>query len=232
MHHPPDPVRRAGSPHRRIRLGLLIGASVALLALTGVGTYGLMRGARHPNVALSSPGTTQGPASPGGHNIRPILPASLPQTSDRVVFARAVTHALFTWDTTASLGLDDYQQPLIRAADPSGTDTPGLIQDVLHYFPAPDVWSQLSDYQTRQSITIDTLAVPHQWPRILRDAGGRLQDGVSAYTVKGTRRRYGVWLGETFNSQHPVSFTMFLACPPATKQCTLLRLSELDNPLH
>ena len=59
-----------------------------------------------------------------------------------------------------------------------------------------------------------------------------LADGLVAYTVEGTRHRTGVWFDEPVTSEHPVAFTMFLSCPPATDRCVLLRLSQLDNPLR
>ena len=65
-----------------------------------------------------------------------------------------------------------------------------------------------------------------------RSAAGQIADGLIAYTVEGTRHREGVWFDEQVTSEHPVSFTMFLSCPPATDRCVLLRLSQLDNPLR
>lgn len=53
-----------------------------------------------------------------------------------------------------------------------------------------------------------------------------------AYTVEGTRHRTGVWFDEQVASEHPVAFTMFLSCPPATDRCVLLRVSQQDNPLR
>ena len=59
----------------------------------------------------------------------------------------------------------------------------------------------------------------------------------------------GIWNDEPVTSEHPVAFTIFLACPPddpptgsqsetsapdtgAVPSCYLLRLSMLDQPLR
>ncbi|MBN9373959.1 MAG: hypothetical protein J0I40_00920, partial [Cellulomonas sp.] len=58
-----------------------------------------------------------------------------------------------------------------------------------------------------------------------------LRDGLIAYTIAGTRHRAGVWFDRPVTSEHPVAFTVFLSCPPASEHCALLRLSQLNNPL-
>lgn len=220
---------------RRLRLIIsLVAAGLVLLAFTAVGIYGLITGpVSRPSAAPSgtaSPSTTA--PAPGG-SATPSMPAlaPLPDTGEPAVFAQAVAEALFTWDTFTTLTPEDHRAVLLAAADPSGEETPGLISDLGNYLPSDTTWRSLQEYRTAQTLTIDRIFVPEQWGEAVQAANGQLADGLTAYTVDGTRHRTGVWFDKPVSSDHPVSFTMFLSCPPATKQCVLLRLSQLDNPL-
>jgi len=153
----------------------------------------------------------------------------LPITADGEQFARAVAAALFTWDTFTTLTPADVRAVLLAAADPSGIETPGLIDDLDHYLPSATTWRDLAAYRTRQWLSIQQVAVPDQWPQAV--AAGHLRDGLIAYTIAGTRHRAGVWFDRPVTSEHPVAFTVFLSCPPASEHCALLRLSQLNNPL-
>ena len=61
---------------------------------------------------------------------------------------------------------------------------------------------------------------------------GQIAPGTTAVTIEGTRHRSGVWNGQPVTSEHPVSFTVFVVCPPTYPTCHVLRLSQLDNPLR
>lgn len=80
--------------------------------------------------------------------------------------------------------------------------------------------------------------MPEAWDTAVEQAQpGQLPAGATAVTIEGTRHREGVWNGETVTSEHPVAFTVFLACPPPAPEfrtglCHVLRLSQLDNPLR
>ncbi|TAM67028.1 MAG: hypothetical protein EPN48_15335 [Microbacteriaceae bacterium] len=220
-------------PRHSLRIGLIIGVGAITLALICVGIYGLTNGAKRSHPAgVSTTASRSLTDSPDGHPRAFAQPQLLPGTSKAAIFARAAVEALFTWDTASGIDLAGYEQPLIAAADPSGTDAPGLIHDLSNYFPSSSSWSTLQGYQTRQSVTIGRLYIPDQWWQAVAADPGHVQDGVVAYTVEATRHRIGLWLEKPVSSEHPVSFTMFLACPPATRQCVLLRLSKLNDPLH
>jgi hypothetical protein len=226
-----DPARSQGSKTRLIML--LSAAGLVALAFIGVGIYGLVTGPRTGSEHAAAPRTLVPSATPsaGGTMTSSSLPP-LPKTTDPERFARAVATSLFTWDTTAPFDPQAHIDVILKAADPSGEETPGLINDLDYYLPSTDTWRTLAQYQTAQTLTIDTIRVPAQWYQAVAEAHGRLADGLTAYTVHGTRHRTGVWFNKPVSSANPVSFTMFLSCPPATSTCRILRLSQLNNPLN
>lgn len=228
-----------GSPHtdqqpRRRRLIITLTTTIlVLLLLAGVGIYGLITGPRTTSddaapTPSSSPTTLNTPGEEPG---TPVL-ASLPRTNDAERYARAVAHALFDWDTFTLLTPSDHRAVLIEDADPSGIETPGLITDLDGYFPSASTWRDLAEYRTNQNLEIDQAYVPVQWDEAVAASGGQIADGMVAYTIEGTRHREGVWYDDPVASTHPVAFTVFLSCAPASERCHLLRLSQLDNPLR
>ena len=223
-------------PRRRRRLLIaVIAAGLALLVAAGVGIYGLVRGPGADTAAqpVASSTTSKGPATPAR---TPVGPTMLPVTAEPEEFARAVATTLFTWDTLSGAGPADYAQVLSDAADDSEADA--LASDVRAYLPTSEAWAQLTTYQTRQWLTIDTATVPEAWMTAQDQAApGQLPRGATAYTITGTRHRAGIWGTEPVEASRPVSFTVFIACVPPAPEftadlCRLLRLSELDNPLH
>lgn len=226
---------RPAEPRRRRLLIAEIAAGLALLVAVGVGIYGLLRGPSSGTTTEPAPSTTTTtrPASPGR---TPAAPTRLSVAAGPEEFARAVATALFTWDTLSGAAPADYAQALADAVDDSEADA--LASDVRAYLPTSEAWTQLTTYQTRQWLTIDTVAVPEAWTTAEAQAApGQLPRGATAYTIEGTRHRSGIWGTEPVETSRPVAFTVFIACaPPApeftTNLCRLLRLSALDNPLR
>ncbi|KKI22654.1 MULTISPECIES: hypothetical protein [unclassified Leucobacter] len=221
------------APRKRGRALLIAGISgtVILLVLVGLGVYGLID-RPHENTPAPAPTTSeQRPTAPAPSG-PPDLTA-LPRTNDPIRYARAVAEALFTWDTASGLGPADYGQVVLSDADPTGTETPGLASDIAGYYPASDAWQQLTGHATTQHLTIADAVVPDAWAdAVAQDRSGTLVEGMIAVTIDGTRHRTGTVSGQEATSEHPVSFTVFLACEPAFESCHTLRLSELDNPLR
>ncbi|WP_347344692.1 hypothetical protein [Microbacterium sp.] len=221
------------APRKRGRALLIAGISgtVIFLVLVGLGVYGLI--ARpHENTPAPVPTTSeQRPTAPAPSGPPELTP--LPRTNDPIRYARAVAEALFTWDTASGLGPADYGQVVLSDADPTGTETPGLASDIAGYYPAPDAWRQLTGHATTQHLTTETAVIPDAWAdAVAQDRSGTLVEGMIAVTIDGTRHRTGTVSGQEATSEHPVSFTVFLACEPAFERCHTLRLSELDNPLR
>lgn len=227
------------SPHsdqrlrsRRRLIISLIAAGLILLILAGVGIYGLITGPTQSVPDRDAPRTSPTvPQAPGEEPGAPVL-SSLPRTNDPERYARAVALALFDWDTFTLLTPADHRAVLIEDADPTGTETPGLIADLDGYFPSASTWRDLAEYRTLQHLEIDRIYVPAQWEEAVAASAGQIADGTIAYTIEGTRHRAGVWYEDPVTSAHPVAFTVFVSCEPVFDRCHLLRLSQLDNPLR
>ena len=218
---------------RRRRLIITLTATgLVVLTLAGIGIYGLVaRPDQTPSPTATSSAAAPPVPTPNGQPTIEALPG-LPETDDPEEYAEAVAHALFDWDTFTLYTPADHRAVLTSDADPSGTETPGLVTDLDGYFPSTETWRDLAEYRARQSIVIDRLFVPKQWDEAVAAANGQIADGAIAYTIEGTRHREGIWYDDPVASDHPVAFTVFVACEPVFDRCHLLRLSQLDNPLR
>lgn len=230
-----DPTAR----RRRTLMTAAMAGGVILTLLIGVGVYGLIRGPQ--NTQPTDVTATKSPAA-----THPTDTSSVPEpvivSGEPEEFAGAVAEALFTWDTTSGYGPADYAQMLADVTADEEADS--AASDVRAYLPTPEAWAQLRTHQTRQWLTIDTIEIPDVWEdAVAQAAPGQLPDGAIAYTVTGTRHRTGYWGTDPITTTHSVAFTVFLTCTPEhstapspadpiTTTCTLLRLSQLDNPLR
>ncbi|MDN5811475.1 MULTISPECIES: hypothetical protein [Micrococcales] len=224
------------SPHsetqrkKRLIITLVVSALI-ILALAAVGIYGLITGPQQPD--QSAPPSAPPPVTAPGEEVPEIPPlASLPRTNNPDDYVRAVAVALFEWDTFTLLTPAEHRGVLIDDADPTGTETPGLVSDLDGYFPSASTWRDLAEYRTNQRIEIERVFVPELWEEAVAASGGQITDGTHAYTVEGIRHRAGLWYEDPVTSAHPVAFTVFVSCEPVFDRCHLLRLSELDNPLR
>mgnify|MGYP001544125756 CR=1 FL=1 len=220
---------------RRILISAIAGG-IILAVLVGVGIFGLVRGPGDQNAAT----TTHEPAPPRIDSDNPANedagPTRIAPTSDPEEFAQRVAQALFTWDTASTSTPADYAQVLADVAADAEPDA--LASDVRSYLPTGEAWAQLRSYQTRQWLTIDTASIPDAWTTAVEQATpGQLPPGATAYTIDGTRHRTGIWDTDPVETARPVTFTVFLTCPPTGPDshagtCHLLRLSALDSPLR
>ncbi|MBS3939653.1 MAG: hypothetical protein KG028_01710 [Actinobacteria bacterium] len=223
------------SSSRRLLVTITVGIGLAVL-LVAVGIYGLLTGPPPdtPQAPADEPGTA---AEPEQTDRAPVVVSprpspGLPRTTDPLTYARAVAEALLTWDTMAVAGPAEHVRPVLADADPDRVETPGLAGDLARYLPQPDVWQQLRHHHTTQTATIHAVYIPDSWDSIATsESAGHLRDGTVAVTIEATRHRTGIWLDQPASADHPVTFTVFVACPPAFDRCHLLRLSQLDNPL-
>ncbi|AGJ77192.1 hypothetical protein [Cutibacterium avidum] len=220
----------------RRRLIAVIATGTALVVLVVFGVYGLLTGPNQAPTENAAP-TPAAPASPApspGVSPTPSRPVVPPVRASRdpETFAGNATHALFTWDTTTGLMPLDYTAALLDVGDPTGTEQAGLAADIATYLPTREAWAKLRPYATTQTLTIDSIRVPDSWAQAVQQAHpGQLPEGATAYTIHGTRHRDGTWNGKRTSAERDVAFTVFIACPVG-KDCYLLRLSGLDNPLN
>lgn len=220
----------------RGRLIAVIAAGLVLLLLIGVGVYGLITGPRQSDATTHDPAPTV--TAPGQPEAGRPGPPQVMSSNDPDDFARNVAEALFAWDAGSGLVPLDYSAAILEVGDPSGHEQAGLASDIAGYLPTREAWIELRKYATTQHLTIDNSFVPEAWDQAVEQAQpGQLPAGATAVTIDGTRYREGVWNGEHVTSEHSVSFTVFLACPPPgpefrTGLCHVLRLSQLDNPLR
>lgn len=219
---------------RRLRLIVAVVLGTALLFVTVIAAIGFMRGAPEdqatPMVGHTAPsdGSDTTPGAPEATAF-----GTVAQTADADRFAETAARAIFAWDTRDGYQPLDYVQSVLdQTSDPGNEETDGLAQDLAEYLPNRAAWVELQRYETRQHLTIDRIWIPDAWVDVERQArAGTLLPGTVAYTVEGVRHRTGVWDGEHVTTEHPVSFSMFIACEPSYDQCRLLRLTMLDKPL-
>ena len=214
------------------QITLLVTCALALVAVA-VGIYGLVRGPAGTNAKPSEDRSVHvevvgKPADP----VDTLQERSLPHTTDPIAYARALAESLFDWDTRAGFLPTDYTAAVLADADPSGEETPGLLDDLTTYLPTIEQWLDLGAMEVVQSIEIEDAYVPDSWGAAVEQAHGHLRPGTTAVTITGTRHRSGVWNGEVAESSFPVSFTLFVACQPSFERCHVLRLSQLDNPMR
>ncbi len=205
-----------------------------MLVLVAFGVYGLLAGPTKQTDEASTPIPTAPAASTPGATPTPSQPTvpAVRGSRDPETFASNVALALFTWDTTSGLMPLDYTATLLDVGDPTGTEQAGLAADIATYLPTREAWAKLRPYATTQSLTIDSIRVPDSWAQAVQQAHpGQLPEGATAYTIHGPRHRDGTWNGKPTSAERDVAFTVFIACPPG-RDCYLLRLSGLDNPLN
>ena len=213
--------------HRRRLVIAIVGSGIALIALLVIGVYGLLRGqADASQPERPAPEISVSPTPPA----RADRPQPVLETSNAEHFARSVAHALFNWDTRHNGGPSEWAQVLIDVAD--ADEAAAVASDVRGYLPSVESWTQLGTYGTRQWLELESVAVPAAWATALDQAtAGQIPDGAAAITVVGTRHRTGTWDTEVVRTDRTVAFTVFVVCP-GQASCTLLRLSQLDQPLE
>jgi hypothetical protein len=212
--------------HRLMVAIIVLG--LALLVITAVGLYGLLRGPSEIG-AEQARNVTASPAPRTDDQTTPDLPVPVLQATEAEPFVRSVASALFDWDTRLDGGPSEIAQPLVDVA--TTEEAPAAASDVRNYLPSNEMWDRLSTYGTQQWLDISSVTVPDTWSDALAQATpGQIPRGAVAYTLTGTRHRSGNWGAERVQSERAVAFTVFAVCP-TLENCTLLRLSQLDRPL-
>lgn len=219
---------RQPTDHHRSRVRIAVAVGATLLAATGiVGLLGHQRQAP-PTVEVSGAQRSR----PATQQPDPTATSARTGRSAAVDYARRFATQLLTWDSTATSSPTAQMDQLVAQADPSGVETPGLVADLANYLPTDIEWTHLRRHAVTQSATIHTAVVPDSWSPIAADAAVGLSDGATAVTIRATRHRRGSTGGQQHSSDHPLTFTIFLACPPDGQSCHVLRLSLPGTPLR
>lgn len=220
-------MRQPTDHHRaRVRIAVAVGATV--LAATGI--VGLLGHQRQEPTTVEATGAER--SRPATQQPDTIAASARAGRSAAVDYARRFATELLSWDSTAMSSPTAQMDQLVAEADPSGLETPGLVADLTNYLPAKTEWTHLRRHAVTQSATIHTAIVPDSWRPIAADAAVGLSDGATAVTIQATRHRRGSSGGQQHSSDHPLTFTVFLACPPDGESCHVLRLSLPGTPLR
>ena len=214
-------------PLRRRLIIALTAAGLVLVGLVGVGLYGLVRTPAHaPATAVVESNAVANPSRAAGSQLNGLV-----HTDNPVTYARAVARALFDWDTMSGFAPEDYQSVVSEDADPTGSETSGLVNDLAAYFPTDAQWQQLRRYKTAETVTIQRVYVPAAWGQAVASDPSAVRPGTTAVTIDAVRHRTGSWYGTPATTSDPASFTVFVACQPTFPRCHILRLSSLNTPL-
>jgi hypothetical protein len=151
-----------------------------------------------------------------------------PEITEPEEFAVWVADVLLTWDTTGGPLPGQTRQVLLDVADPTGTETPGLVGDLDMHLPDDSAgWADLRRYRTKQWVEVDSAEVSEVWKAIAAAASDdELRPGTAAIDVTGTLYRSGMVSGEHTVEERPARFTVFVLCAPSYETCHLLRLGR------
>jgi len=210
---------------RRVIVAASVGAAL-LLVLVVVGIFGLVHG---PEPAAESEPVAHESSAVASSPTPVLRPRPIANTTDPERFARAVTRALFTWDSRYPGGVSSWAQVVVDVAD--ADEASAVAADVREYLPSPEYWARLADYGTRQWIDVESMVVPNAWSTALAQAApGQIPAEATAFTIIGVSGRAGTWGAEQMRTNRRVEFTLFVSCPTGDP-CVLLRLSRPDSPL-
>ncbi|WP_370325370.1 hypothetical protein [Euzebya sp.] len=225
-----------------------IAIPVILLVVLGLGAIAALSlrlavGVSRADSPYASPSaaTARGPTAPPSPDDAPPLDevadgdddmSQLVTSADPVVYATALTEVLLTWNTTSQPSPRTVAETIMRHADPDSPDGDELSTDLANYLPSDAAWQDLRRHATRQTVTVHTATVPDAWAAIQASApASDLPPGTTAVTLQATRHRTGVWEDDEVHTSHPITFTVFLECPPPDAPCRPVRLSRPDAAL-
>ncbi|MFI1619985.1 hypothetical protein ACH4VT_23910 [Streptomyces lydicus] len=203
--------RTYGEPASVLRRSLIGGIILAvLLAVAGLVAY--LNRTDSPASAKPSPPPTSAPESspsPEATDGKGVAVAAPPKTSDPVVFAKAATKVLWTYDTRAIsqaehlAGLKRWMTDEKKYAD---------WQSIKDQVPSPVLWSRLHDNRQHASATVGEGHFPQAFKTALaQDPGAITEAYVYAVTVTGNQTL--AWKGSGAGAEAR-SMTLAVQCQP------------------
>ncbi|MFD5537679.1 hypothetical protein ACFWIJ_07435 [Streptomyces sp. NPDC127079] len=209
--------RTYGAPSSVLRRALLGGVVLAvLLAVAGLLAY--LTRAESPASAKPSPtpASTQRPASPTATPSGRAAGAAPPKTSDPIVFAKAATKALWTYDTRSVYpaehvaGLKRWMTGEKKYAD---------WESVSDQVPGPVLWSRMHDNRQHATARVGEGHFPQAFKTALAQDPGAITEAY-VYAVTVTGKQSIAWKGSGSGSESR-STTLAVQCRP-DKACALV----------
>ncbi|MBF9071766.1 hypothetical protein [Streptacidiphilus fuscans] len=210
-------------PPGRMRL-LAAAAAIAVLAALGVLGARLTHGQAtpHPVAHPSVSPTIEAVPAPAGPVSRGSV-AAPPVTTDPVVFAKAFTRTLWSYDTRTNS--QSQQLDGLRAwvrADPAYTDWDSVAQQV----PTAALWQDLAGQQQHATAQITEGHIPSAFTAaVAKDPSQLTAAYVYPVTVTGTVQI--AWKGGSGSEQRAI--TVAVQCRPGTS-CTLAAIAPTTSP--
>ncbi|MFF4362976.1 hypothetical protein [Streptomyces sp. NPDC001604] len=209
--------RTYGAPSTVLRRALLGGLILAVL-LTVAGLLAYLTRADSPASAkpTPTPASTQPAASPEATPGGPTAVAAPPKTSDPIVFAKAATKVLWTYDTR-SFSRAEHVAGLKRWM--TGEKKYADWESVSDQIPSPVLWSRMHDNRQHATAKIGEGHFPQAFKTALaQDPGAITKAYVYAVTVTG--KQSIAWKGSGAGAESR-STTLAVQCRPDTA-CALV----------
>ncbi|MFF4803587.1 hypothetical protein ACFY1U_35275 [Streptomyces sp. NPDC001351] len=206
-----------GAPSSVLRRALLGGLILAVL-LTVAGLLAYLTRADSPASAkpTPTPASTQPAASPEATPGGPTAVAAPPKTTDPIVFAKAATKVLWTYDTR-SFSRAEHVAGLKRWM--TGEKKYADWESVSDQIPSPVLWSRMHDNRQHATAKIGEGHFPQAFKTALaQDPGAITKAYVYAVTVTG--KQSIAWKGSGAGAESR-STTLAVQCRPDTA-CALV----------
>ncbi|UKY49845.1 hypothetical protein [Streptomyces inhibens] len=203
--------RTYGEPTSVLRRSLIGGIIFAvLLAVAGLVAY--LNRTDSPASAKPSPPPASAPESspsPEATDSKGVAVAAPPKTSDPIVFAKAATKVLWTYDTR-SFSQAEHLAGLKRWM--TGEKKYADWKSVTNQVPSPVLWSRLHDNRQHASATVGEGHFPQAFKTALAQNPGAITEAyVYAVTVTGNQTL--AWKGSGAGSEAR-SMTLAVQCRP------------------
>ncbi|MBC2902125.1 hypothetical protein [Streptomyces cupreus] len=209
--------RAYGAPSSVLRRALLGGLVLAvLLAVAGLLAY--LTRAESPTATQPSPTptSTQRAASPEATTGKGAAVAAPPKTSDPIVFAKAATKVLWTYDTR-SFSRAEHVAGLKRWM--TGEKKYADWESVSDQIPSPVLWSRMHDNGQHASAKVGEGHFPQAFKTALAQDPGAITDAY-VYAVTVTGKQSIAWKGSGSGAESRAT-TLAVQCRP-DRACALV----------
>lgn len=207
--------------HPRALLGTAV--LVVLVALAGLTAY-LTRDGRSSTKpapqqtasASAAPGSSATATTPPPHGVNSALPMP-PDTHDPIVFGKAASVALWSYDTRA------YSQPELASALHRWLTTETKYADrasVDALVPSPVLWERMADIAQSATATVNEAHFPASFTQALQADPGAITTAY-VYAVTVTGQQSIAWTGSPHGGAEARAITLAVQCRPSTS-CSLV----------